>query len=67
MRKIFIEGLVVFVSILASISVDNMRESNEGKEILKRSFHNPIIKYFESQKKVLKPFNLIIFLTFFIL
>ena len=33
MRKIFIEGLVVFVSILASISVDNMRESNEGKEI----------------------------------
>ena len=33
MRKFFIEGLVIFVSILDSNSVDNMRESNEGKEI----------------------------------
>ena len=34
MRKLFIEGLVIFVSILASLSVDNMRETNEEKEIL---------------------------------
>ena len=34
MRKLFIEGLVIFISILASLSVDNMRESSEEKEIL---------------------------------
>ena len=34
MRKLFIEGLVIFVSILASLSVDNMRETSEEKEIL---------------------------------
>ena len=34
MRKLFIEGLVIFVSILASLSVDNMRETNEEKGIL---------------------------------
>lgn len=34
MRKLFIEGLVIFISILASLSVDNMRELNDEKEIL---------------------------------
>ncbi len=34
MRKLFIEGLVIFISILASLSVDNMRELNDEKEVL---------------------------------
>ena len=34
MRKLFIEGLVIFISILASLSVDNMRELSDEQEVL---------------------------------
>ena len=34
MRKLFIEGIVIFISILASLSVDNMRELNDEQEVL---------------------------------
>tara|TARA_A100001015_G_C14841502_1_gene652666 strand:- start:110 stop:832 length:723 start_codon:yes stop_codon:yes gene_type:complete len=34
MRKLFIEGVVIFISILASLSVDNMRELNDEQEVL---------------------------------
>ena len=34
MRKLFIEGVVIFISILASLSVDNMRELSDEQEVL---------------------------------
>ena len=34
MRKLFIEGVVIFISILASLSVDNMRDLSDEQEIL---------------------------------
>ena len=34
MRKLFIEGLVIFISILASLSVDNMRELSDEQKVL---------------------------------
>ncbi len=34
MRKLFIEGVVIFISILASLSVDNMRELSDEQKVL---------------------------------
>ena len=34
MRKLFIEGVVIFISILASLSVDNIRDLSDEQEIL---------------------------------
>ena len=54
MRKLFIEGFVIFASILASFWVDNYRQKNEEKAILNDSIitlGNEITKNIEYTKE----------------
>ena len=60
MRKLFIEGLVIFISILASLSVDNMRELSDEQEVLNEAVTtlgdeiNSNIKYTKEHIKQVK-------------
>lgn len=60
MRKLFIEGIVIFISILASLSVDNMRELNDEQEVLNEAVTtlgdeiNSNIKYTKEHIKQVK-------------
>ena len=54
MRKLLIEGVVIFTSIIASFWVDNYREKNEEKAILSDSIitlGNEITKNIEYTKE----------------
>tara|TARA_B100001250_G_C19802544_1_gene791768 strand:- start:1821 stop:2549 length:729 start_codon:yes stop_codon:yes gene_type:complete len=60
MRKLFIEGVVIFISILASLSVDNMRELSDEQEVLNEAVTtlgdeiNSNIKYTKEHIKQVK-------------
>ena len=45
MRKLFIEGVVIFISILASLSVDNMRDLSDEQKVLNEAVTTLAVSY----------------------